>query len=349
MTNDAPTPPKSSRRRYMVLIGLIVLVAAGWSGAWFYGRSVLAGQLDRQMNTMAQNGVDLSCRDLAIAGYPFRYEVSCLDMRSQDRAGAAASLGGLNAVALIYNPRHVIFEAKPPAAVEIPFQGLAGDITWETARASIKFTQSGLGELDAVIGGPEAAFENAVSTGRFAADKAEVHLRQAPDRPEALDSFVSINDLQLKSLPELHEAVSLRGHLRITDGTALLAGAHPASLVRMNEGALPVELVLLEASLGESRIGASGDLVLHGDGTLSGALDVTLGNADQLLQSLKPFFPPDDNRFALVKGVVDSLKPTATDMDGVQSIALTMTIDHGSVRVGFLPLGRIPPLFQTGT
>jgi len=348
VTSAENKPAKPARRRYILLFGVIVLVIAGWTAAWAYGRSVLADQLDRQIAGMAERGLQISCADRTIAGFPFRYEVGCRDMRSLDRAGSEASLGGLNAVALVYKPWHVIFEAKSPASMEIPLTGVSGDVSWDVARASMTFANGSLGELDAVVARPEAAVENAFSAGLFSADKAEVHLREVPDQAGALEGFVSVNALKLKSFPELQETVDLRGQVQVTGGEALLAGADLVSLVRMNDDELPVKLVLLEAGLGESRVGASGDLLVNGDGTLSGTLDVTLGNANALLQSLKPLFPPENQTFALMENVVKGLEPAATEIDGVPSIKLPVVIDRGTVRAGFLPLGRIPPLFQAG-
>jgi len=117
----------------------------------------------------------------------------------------------------------------------------------------------------------------------------------------------------------------------------------------MNDGRLPVKLVLMETVIGDSRLGASGDLVINGNGTLSGNVAVTIGNADGLLQMLKPLFPPQDNSFSLVESVVQSLKAAETDVEGVPSISLPMVIDEGIVRVGFLTLGRVPPFFSAGT
>ncbi|KZM51132.1 DUF2125 domain-containing protein [Labrenzia sp. OB1] len=338
---------KSTKRRYIFLLAAVVLVTAGWSAAWVYGRSVLADQLDLQLTRMAGAGLVVSCADLAIRGYPFRYEVSCTDMRSRDRDGTAASLGGLHAVALVYNPRHVIFEAKTPAALISPMTGVSGNIAWETGRASLKFRENALGELNAVVRKPEAAIENAVSAGVFSAEKAEVHIREAPDLAGALDGYVSIDALKLVSLPDLLDTVDLRGSIRIVGGTVLLAGADLATLVRMNGEDLPVRLDLLEASMGSSSVSSSGEILVHGDGTLSGSVALTLGNATALLQSLKPLFPPKDQTFALLESFIGSLK-TAQSADGVALITLPVKIDRGAASVGFMPLGRIPALFPAG-
>ena len=60
-------------------------------------------------------------------------------------------------------------------------------------------------------------------------------------------------------------------------------------------------------------------------------------------------FPPQDNTFALIEGIVNSLAPAAVDIEGVPSIKLPMALEQGHVRVGFLPLGQIPPLFPAGS
>lgn|GEM_PF-1235970 len=346
-TETGTKPPRPSRRRYVLLIAAIIVVIAGWSGAWFYGRSVLAGEIDRQIAALDSQGIDFTCADLAIAGFPFRYEVSCRDLQSQDRWGSGGSLGGLMAVALIYNPWHVIFEAKSPAAVTVPVNGLQGEVTFETARASVKFSETSVGSLAAVLEKPEAAVETAFSAGLFAADMAEAHLRTVPERPDVLEGFLTVADLRLKSLPELQESVSLRGHIRIDGGAGLLAGADLYSLIR-EKGEVPLELVLLEATLGESRVAANGDLMLDGSGTLSGSLKLDIGNAERLLQNLKPLLPRDGRTYSLLENIVKSLEPAATEIDGVRTISLPVAIDRGQIRVGFLPVGEIPPLFAAG-
>jgi hypothetical protein len=341
-------PPRPSRRRYTLLIIAIVLVIAGWSAAWFYGRSVLAGEIDRQIAALNAQDTEISCMDLAIAGFPFRYEVSCREVQSADRWGSGGSVGGLMAVALIYNPWHVILEAQSPAAFTIPVNGLRGEVTFDTARASVKFSEMSLGSLAAVVEKPEAAVETAFSAGLYAAETAEAHLRTMPDRPQVLEGFLTVADLRLKSLPELQESISLRGHVRIDGGSGLLAGADLYSLVQAN-GEVPLELVLLETALGESRVTANGGLVLSGDGTLSGSLKVDIGNAEMLLQTLKPLLPRDGRTYSLLENIVKSLEPAAAEVDGVRTITLPVALDRGQIRVGFLPVGRIPPLFAAGT
>lgn len=348
MSETENKPPKRSRRKYILLMAAVAVAIAGWSAVWVYGRTVLGDELERQLAGLSRNGVDLTCGNMSIAGYPFRYEVACAGMQSADRAGMTASVGALNAVALIYNPMHVIFEARPPAAVSVPLSRLTGDVTWETARASLKFSQSALGEMDAVIEKPEAAIENPFVAALVSADKAEFHARRMPAAPETLEGYLSVDALSTRSLPGFEEAVDLRTQLQVEGGTPLLAGAALPALVSAEGGSLPVRLVLFQATLGESKLSASGDLTLNGDGTLSGKLDVALGNANALLAKLKPLLPQQDNTVKMIDSLVKSLDAGAPEVDGVRTISLPLAIENGFARIGFLPLGRIPPLFQAG-
>ncbi|WP_298816875.1 DUF2125 domain-containing protein [uncultured Roseibium sp.] len=348
MSSKENLPSKPTKRRYIVLMSVLALVVLGWSAVWFFGRSFLHEQLNSQMSQMAAQGLEVSCADLEINGFPFRYEVSCRQMTSADRSGTAAKLGGLNAVALIYNPTHVIFEAGAPAVMDVPLSGMSGDMTWETARASMKFGSGALGKLDAVVEKPEAVLNNPVSTGSFAAEKAELHVRQSEGDADFFEGFLSVDALQLRSLPALQDALDLRAHLQIPGGASLLAGANLPWLVQSNGGELPVKLVVFDVSLGDSRVKAVGDFVVNGDGTLSGTLDLSLGNAEALIEAIRPLAPAGDRTLALVEQVVKSLDPVASDVDGVKTVPLKVNIDRGIARIGLLPLPPIPPLFQAG-
>lgn len=339
----------SSRRRYILLLVAIGLVIAGWSGAWVFGRSVLAGQLDQQMASLGRQGLDLSCSDLSIGGFPFRYEVSCRDLASRDRAGAEGAVGALNAVALIYNPWHLIFEAKPPASVSEPLSGLLGEMHWETARASIKLADGGLGALDAVVQQPEAAVENTLSSGLFGADKAELHIRHMPDSKDDAEGFLSVNALRLKSVPEFGKPIDLRAHIQVTGGALLLDGLKLPALVQIGNGRLPVKLVLLETVIGPSRVAAHGELVINGDGTLSGQMSLTIGHPEAFMAALKPLFPSGDKNYELVRTVVQNMAPLTKELDGEPSIVLPFSLERGLVRAGLMPLTRIPPLFSAGS
>lgn len=344
-------PPKPSRRGYILLIAAVVVVIAGWSAAWLYGRSVLGNRIDWHLRALVSRDVEVDCSDQGITGYPFRYEVRCSDLSVRGPAATAASLGSLTAVALVYNPFHVILEARSPARVAMPLRGLDGVLDFDTARASVKFSREGLRALDAVLAAP-ALSPPALSHGGDrasrgpAADKVELHLREAPDQAGTLEAFLTADRL-IPADPAVPGPIGLRAHARLEDGMAVMAGIDPLDLL-VNQGSLPLQLVEADLTLPSGRASATGDLTLSVDGTLSGSLNITLADAAALLHSLRGLFPPDGQTYGLLEGMVSGMEQSAPEQDGVTKVTIPVRVIGGRVMIGFLPVGTIPPLFPAG-
>jgi hypothetical protein len=56
---------------------LLVLIAAGWSGFWFYVQGRVTQTLDNALAREVQAGRTWTCADRSVGGYPFRIEVRC--------------------------------------------------------------------------------------------------------------------------------------------------------------------------------------------------------------------------------------------------------------------------------
>ncbi len=93
-----------------VPFGLLVLVAALWTaGVLGPGQG---GTGDRRLDRpRGRRRRTWTCADRAIGGYPFRLELRCAALRFA-RSDVAFSVGPVVAVAQVYQPRHVILEAK---------------------------------------------------------------------------------------------------------------------------------------------------------------------------------------------------------------------------------------------
>ena len=329
--------------KYMFMIVLLVLIIAGWSAAWLYGREILSERLEAERAGMARYGTELTCAQLVVAGYPFRYEVRCADLDAAGK-GATGSLGSLNAVALIYNPRHIILEASPPFSVSLKDIGETAQILWDTARASVRFGENGVGKVDVVVTGPDVTASNPFAVMEAVAEKAELHLRPVPEASTDLDGFLSADGLRTPVLPTQEASFDLRAHVRLKNGMALLAGADAMQLRRMAGGVLPLELVLFELKTDASMLTASGDLQVNPDGTLSGTLDLALSQPDRALDIFTPLMPPGNTAFAAADGLFKSLKPSEKDAAGAPVLRLPMVVDRGVMRIGFLVLGTLPPV-----
>lgn len=281
---------KNLKVRYIVLAAVVVLVVAGWSGGWLLFRQELDKQIDLQMQAANGSGATIACEERGIAGYPFRFEINCEKPVAAAASGTRISLGGLNAVALVYNPRHIIFEADGPATLSDPLSGHTISTDWSSARSSVIFSSEGARQFDAVVENISGSISGPVPAG-LNVDKAELHIRPVPERAEAAEAFFSADGMSLPSNGSGENTPDLRLHVRLENGAALLSGVPFHALPRDGAGALPLELMLFSLSSGSSEISASGDLQLTASGTVSGALDVRVKGIAEAANLLAGFFP----------------------------------------------------------
>ncbi|GGB39708.1 hypothetical protein GCM10011316_09650 [Roseibium aquae] len=349
MAANSSEPKKNLKIRYFGLMGAVVLGIAGWSGAWAYGRTVLAGELEAQIGHLADGGLHIQCADQAISGFPFRYEVRCSRLSAATPLGATAELGTVQAVALVYNPRHIIFESMGPADLRSPLTGESLTGQWQLARSSVKFSDNSVDQIDAIIEGPELALASPARELSVKAEKLGLHTRIVETSPGDAEIFLSADAVTSGESPEGLPPAGFRLHLRIPDGAGLMAGQPFVDLLRNADGGLPVELVLASLDAEPSRLEISGALILQPDGHLSGTLTVKVREIEALARYAGLFLPPDSALPRTLDSIARSLAQAARASDpDVGEVELPVVISNGSVRAGFLPLGQIPPVFPAG-
>src|SRR5947209_6990953 len=131
MPNIGRAPRKHKLSRLFIMPVLVLVAALAWSGFWFYAASKADEAVNDWRAREAQSGRDFDCARRSMAGFPFRFEVTCsgasVTLRSQT-AGAAAPatvrLGDILVVAQVYDPKLLIGEFSGPALIAGP-DGLA--------------------------------------------------------------------------------------------------------------------------------------------------------------------------------------------------------------------------------
>lgn len=335
---------KNLKVRYIVLAAVVILVAAGWSGGWLFFRQELDKQIDFQLQAANGSGATIACEERGIAGYPFRFEVNCKKPIAAAASGTRFSLGGLNAIALVYNPRHIIFEADGPATISDPLSGQTISTDWSSARSSVIFSDKGARQFDAVIENITGSVSGPIPAG-LNVDKAELHIRPVPDQAEAAEAFFSADGVALPSTGSGGATPDIRLHVRLENGVALLNGVPLQALPRDTAGSLPFELMLFSLSSGSSEISASGDLQLTASGTVSGNLDVRVKGVKEAGSLLAGFFPEGSTVPESLQGIAVALGTPEANGPDADTIRLPVSIDNGQLKVGFVPLGvSIPQL-----
>jgi hypothetical protein len=336
----APQAPrrKGSRRGYIWLIALVVLGIALWSAYWTVARGMAVDVLRNVTEAARVEGGEIACGGQRLGGFPFHLQLDCAPLSLRSPRGESAGFDAFRAVALAYNPWHVILEAESPATVDFaPASRLAG--TWETARASFRVGTSSIERADFELTAPDLALALPGANASLAAETASLHLRRTPQRDADADMAVALSGA---AVPGVMLAVDAQANLTLKGGAVLLSG-RGADLIALLQNEEAVEVSDARVSSGEVTVAAAGTLWLDPAGRLNGSLPLTIAGADRLPALLAPYFPEGSNVPASLAGAVMGFGKPAT-LDGAPAVTVPLAFDAGTARIGIIPLGTVPPL-----
>ena len=122
--------------RRIILLGLVVLlVVGGWTIAWFYGAQLIRDEIA----ALANDEPSVNCGRLDIAGFPFRFDVTCGEARIVD-LDLSISTPEIKATALAYRPGHVIAFVQSPISISDAFTGSERELRFSLAEASLRLS-----------------------------------------------------------------------------------------------------------------------------------------------------------------------------------------------------------------
>ncbi len=328
------------RRFFWLGVTAIVLIVL-----WSAGHAFLVGQADQAIAGLAQDPnvpVRTDCQDRETGGYPFRIEVRCssVSLVPADPRRPRIDLADITGVALIYNPGHGIVEAASPATIA-PVAGPPIVLNWRSARASGRYWPGGFTRLDAVVEEVSGFLGDATARQRIAnAAHGELHIRANPDEPAAFDGALTVKGLQWAALPNVSAAIDVLVTARPADGVPRLAGTAAASGFTASGARLDIQRATID--LGPVVADISGMLTLDDQGLANGDLQVTMIGAEHIDTVLTPVLA-DPRPVQAFAGALTGFGAPAQlgDRPGRR---VKLTVVRGSVRLGLIPLGRIPPI-----
>lgn len=313
-------------KRFAITIGIALLLVAGWSAAWFLG----AGWLRDQVVSASADSPSLTCGDIKIAGYPFRFDLTCsaAALAYQD---ITIKLPEIRATALIYRLTHVLIFLESPAQITDAFSGAANSLSWTMLEGSVRLNNWAMARASLI--GDNLVFNDVLLTttelGRAAhldmqilgtdgakgvgLQNIELFVRIKDGLlPQAAMSQVAINGLAT----EIPADVRLWGLPDMVRNWALAGGT----------------LKLNSADFDNANVSAklSGELAVGGDGLANGQFTM-------ISKGLRPFVRE------MFPSPMDGLILGREQADGTSK--QTMTIIKSVVRAGALPLYQLPPLF----
>lgn len=363
------------RRRWPLIATAVVVVAlaAGWTGFWYFAAGKAETALANWRASEARQGRVHACGQQAIAGFPFRIEVRCSEPTTELRGAQPANFKARDAVAAvqIYEPNLMIGEVTGPLTITQP--GVAGIFTlnWTLAQTSVRGLMPPPERISLVLDKLKVDFQDTGPTQPVGtAEHMEIHLRQPPRLPQdepALDLALRLTGGLVPPVPQLATtpveadiAATLRG----------LSDLSPKPLTqRLRElQAANGRLEIKQARVRQGEILAvgQGTLRLTAGGKLDGDLNLTVAGLEHLVTALgldqavgrqaqsaatrlapglnlEKLLGPRGNAAIAAAGVAMLGKPA--ELEGRKAVMLPLRFADGMAFLGPLPIGQMKPLF----
>jgi len=288
-----PDPPRKPPNRIWLFAPFVLamVIVVGWSGAWLVFRANAAAQIDATAQRLRAEGWTVNWKHRAIAGYPFRIEVSLDDAEVAEPSGWALATPKFEAVADAYDLGHWMVAATRGVVLTRPNAG-AVSVQAYLMRASVVAT--GVAPPRIEVEARKLAFTPAPGAKPLpiaSADYLQFDVRPAADGSAQVYAKILAAKAQpggalalmagdLPVLIEIKAWVAKVGALQGRDWPSAVRGWTAAG------GGLNVYEGQMSVAGGPSAITHNGSLAVDDDGLLTGTLPTVLTGAGPLLARL---------------------------------------------------------------
>ena len=340
---------KSVLRKFAALLIAIILVVGLWIGGWLWA----AGEIRNQVALLAQNDGEtnpkITCGTLNVGGFPFRFDVECVD-GTLTELDTTVTLAGLRASVLVYNPTHLILSAKAPLTIDDAFSGAQSRIDFATLTASARlisrdifegFTGVGWRIANVSLVGDKVSWNDTVVGDmlRMSTDHLEAHLVDLPEGRDkvahtaSLGAYASLSNLTLPQLGVAAAQSELQATIdQLPDDLMALTSPDAIRQWQARNGKLTLVKWTGTQPSPDEKFEVTGEISLSPTGLANGQLTYTTkGVLDRLLASYQ--VPP--LQVAAFKGM-----PAA---DGASTNSLG--IADGHVTLAGFPMAELLPAF----
>ena len=291
-------PRRRSLWRLFIMPVLVLVAAMAWSAFWFYAASKVDETVDAWRAREAKSGRIYDCAKRSVAGFPFRFEVSCsgasVALVSQTAGGSqapvTARLSEILVVAQVYDPKLLIAEFTAPATISGPDQ-LSLMVNWSKARSSIVGLPAVPQRAAIVFDDPAIDRINAsVQTPLARAKHVELHARLADGSAQDHPVIETVLQIAGGSLQELHP---LLAEPFDADVRTLLSGLKdfspkpwPERFREIQAAGGHVEIMQSRIAQGDLIAVAAGTLRLNANGRIDGELQMTVAGIEKVIPAL---------------------------------------------------------------
>jgi hypothetical protein len=355
------------------LLAVLVLVAGGWSAFWYYGagkvETTIAGWKERE----ARAGRIYTCATQSIGGFPFGIEVLCADFGAEIKSAQpplAVKARDLRVTARVYEPTVLTTEFTGPLTIAEPGQPPGLVANWRYAQSQMHGLPIAPESTTVVVEQP--TLERAADRQMlFKATRLDLKGRMLEGSARSNPVIEIAIKLAQASAPTTHAVLE---QPLDADIIAVLRGLKdfgpkpwPERFREIQASGGRIEIVNARLQQGEAIAVANGALGLTPNGRLTGQLRVTVANLDRLLPAFGLGAEPPQASTRGVGSALDRLSPglgnfarqnagsalaaglaffgQATELEGRRAHVLPLRFNDGSISLGPIPLGQVPPLF----
>jgi len=329
------------KTRTTILGVVALLVFAGWSAFWWFAASTVESASADAIAKAGRRGITVDCANKNVRGWPFQMTLVC-DRAAVKNARFHVEANGLRAVALVYNPSHLIVEADAPFVftdANLPAP-IAAD--WKAGRASVELS-GGLVERASIefkeISGQSASF---LPLSRPSADSLEVHVRRAAG-PADLDIAITSESIKADLADSALPPFDLKIVATLVEGAPLLVGRREQFIERVKTGAAALDISRALVSIGAARVEFSGRFFLNPEGYLTGNPRIAIANAPALATELARIPGIDASKLKPILQLIANFGEKTT-IDDAPAGGVTLSIRDGYMSAGFLRFGRLSPV-----
>jgi hypothetical protein len=310
---------------------LVLVLAIGWSGFWFYASSKVDGALDGWRAREAKSGRVYDCTNRSVAGFPFRLEVHCsgasVALISQTAEQAATRtpvtvrLTDIFVVAQIYDPGLIIAEFTGPATFTDVGQQPSVIANWSLGRSSVAGLPYAPQRVSFEFDKPALdRMSGTLQVPLLRAEHFELHGRVAEGSVESNPVIETVLQLASASVQGVHPVLQqpfnadIRAQIRGLKDFA--PKPWPVRFREIQAAGGRIDITQSRVEQGELLSLAAGSLSINPNGRLDGQLEMTVAGLDKIIPALGLDRLLDQS---VSQGAIDKMAPgvNARDVNNV--------------------------------
>ena len=348
-SDSKPGKRSSLSGKFWLLVGVILLLAAGLCGAWYYGANRLEQEIASLKQRLADDGIAADCEGQEVRGFPFRLGVFCDTFFYADPVnGVTVSGNAIRSAAQLYRPGHVVSETDGPLKVSAP--GLVPLLLeWEKLRSSVRVSLSGLRRSSLVAENIRVSADDLGLVDLLGTMEAlQLHLLAGDENgnnaPQDLVASADIRRWQIDDGGAGQiEPVDFSLLVTVQDGLAMaMSGQDPLLILRSRGG--EANLAGIEFSTGDGgSFRARGPLQFGRNGKVSGELELDLDDPQKLVDYAANVFPPAREMLGNVTSYLEAISASTGGKTEIRGLKLVLR--DNKVLLGFIELAELPRFY----